>query len=215
MVLAIVATVSSTAPGSPAPTAVGSKVPEFAVIKDARRRQRRRRLAVTIALLTAGLVAHVAARAVTSGPASAPTASHQSGGYPPPSLVFSQQPSMGIACGAANWAGCDRVGLEVDVAAPAIITATFGGHQLRLDDPHWSHVARPSPQPGSSLQPLYVYAGFLQTTGLIRRLHVDPRANGRWFGQHAPSPLVHFRIAYASGQVVKTQQRVPLRPGWG
>jgi hypothetical protein len=215
MVLAIVATMASTAPGSPAPAAVGSKVPEFAVIKDARRRQRRRRLALTIALLTTGLVAYVAEQAATSGPASAPTTPHQSGGFPGPPKVFSQQPFMGITCGAANWAGCDRVGLEVGVARPATITATIAGHQLRLDDPQWSHVVRPNLQPGSSLQTLYVYAGFLHATGLTKRLHVHPRANGRWFGQRAPSPLVHFRIDYASGQVVKTQQRVLLRPGWG
>ena len=206
---------SSATLGSQAPAAVASNVSEFAVIKDARRRQRRRRLAVTIALLTAGLVGYVAERAVTSRPTSAPTTSHQSGGYPPPLMVFSQQPSMGIACGAPNWAGCDRVGLEVGVPGPATITATLGGHQLRLDDPHWSYVVRPSLRPGTSLQPLFVYAGFLQATGLTRRLHVHPRANGRWLGQRAPSPLVHFRIAYASGQVVKTQQRVVLRPGWG
>jgi hypothetical protein len=122
---------------------------------------------------------------------------------------------MGVACGVPNWVGCDRVALEVGLARPATITATFAGHRLRLDDPHWSYVARPTLQLGSSLQPLYVYAGFLQAAGLTKWLHVRPRADGRWLGQHAPSPLVRFRIAYASGEVVNTQQRVLLRPGWG
>jgi hypothetical protein len=194
---------------------VVSQIREFAVIKDARRRQRRRRLAVAIALLTAGLVVYVAVRAATSGSAGAPTVRAQSGEYLAPAAVFSQQPSMGIACGVPNWAGCDRVALEVGLARPATVIASFGGHRLRLDDPDWSYVARPSPQLGSSLQPLYVYAGFLQAAGLTNRLQVHPRADGRWFGQHAPSPLVRFRIDYASGQVVRTQQRVLLRPGWG
>jgi hypothetical protein len=205
----------SASTGSLPPTAIGSTLPEFAVIKDARRRQRRRRLALTITLLTAGLVAFVAVRAATSGPARAPAAPHQSGGYVAPRTVFSQPSSMGIACGVPNWTGCDRVALEVSVAEPATITATFGGHRLRLDDPRWSYIVRPSLQPGSSLQPLYVYAGFLQAPGLTSRLHVHARANGRWFGERAPSPLVQFRIDYASGQVANTHQRVPLRPGWG
>jgi hypothetical protein len=206
---------SSTSTGSPARVTVASQAPEFAVIKDARRRQRRRRLVLTIALLTAGLVAYPALRAVTWGSPSAPAGPHPGEGSLAPTAVFSGQPTMGIACGVPNWAGCDRVGLEVGLARPATVIATFGGHRLRLDDPRWSYVVRPSLQPGSSLQPLYVYAGFLQAAGLTGRLQVHPRADGRWFGRNAPSPLVQFRIDYASGQVVNTHWRVSLRPGWG
>ena len=192
-----------------------SPVVEFAVIRDARRRQRRRRLAIAIAALAAGLGAYVAVRTATEGSGSPPAAASQNGQYLTPAAVFSQQPSMGVACGVPNWVACDRVALEVGLARPAVVSATFAGHRLRLVDPHWSYVARATLQPGSSLQPLYVYAGFVQAAGLMNRLAVQPRADGSWFGQHAPSPLVRFRVAYASGQVVSTQQRVQLRPGWG
>jgi hypothetical protein len=67
MVLAIVASMSVPDIGSPPPTTATFGPHEFAVIRDARRRQRRRRLAVTIAALAAGVVAYVAVRTATGG----------------------------------------------------------------------------------------------------------------------------------------------------
>jgi len=117
---------------------------------------------------------------------------------------------MGVACHIASSIACDRVGLAVWLARSATVTATIAGARFRLDDPSWSYV-------GSERgKPLYVYAGFLQPAGLRTRLHVVvPGGQTTWSGANAPDPLVRFRIDYADGNIVLTQQRVWLNAGWG
>jgi hypothetical protein len=123
--------------------------------------------------------------------------------------VFVQDPYMGVSCHVPNSVACDRVGLSVWLARPASVTATIAGTPLRLNDPRWSHVARQ----GGKL--LYMYAGFIRPAGITSRLHVTPTGQAQWLGAHSPRPLVHFRIEYGDGDVVTTQERVVLHPGWG
>lgn len=92
---------------------------------------------------------------------------------------------------------------------PAAVSATIAGVSLRLDDPHWSYVAR------GGRRTLYVYAGFLQPAGLRTRLHVIPGTDASWLGGNAPSPLVRFRIDYGHGRGVVTEEHVWLSAGWG
>lgn len=189
---------------------------ELGVIKEARRRQHRRRLAAGSAGLAAtGLTLTIIFGAgggvkprhpqVRSGP------SASLGGITPPAAVFVQDPYMGVACHIANSIACDRVGLSVWLRRPAIVTATVAGAPLKLNAPQWSYVTH------DSRGVLYVYAGFLQPAGLTTRLHVTPASKwtNSWFGANAPFPLVRFRIDYGHGDVVFTQERVYLSAGWG
>ncbi len=139
----------------------------------------RRGLAILLVLLTAGLVAVLG-----------------TGATRPPGAVFVQDPYMGVSCHIANSIACDRVGLSVWLARPAIVTATIDGAPLRLDDPDWSYAT------SQGRKPLFVYAGFLQPAGISTRLHL-------------PDPLVRFRIDYGHGDVVTTQEHVWLNAGWG
>jgi hypothetical protein len=118
---------------------------------------------------------------------------------------------MGVACHVPNVITCDRVGLSVWLRRRAVsVSATIAGAPLKLNDPHWSYVAR------SGRQTIYIYAGFLQPAGLVSRLHVIPPNHAPvWLGGNAPSPLVRFQIKYANGQVVRTQEHVYLSAGWG
>lgn len=188
---------------------------ELGVIKQARRRQRRRRL---VAL--SGSVAAAAVVAILSSGGGAPT-EQPSGGeqfagpglVEPSAAVFLQAPSMGVACRAPSSIACDRLGLAVWLAQPATVTATIAGTPpIILDDPRWTYVVR------YHRRAIYVYAGFLQPAGLTARFHITAKSNTQtWDGSssNAPSPLVNFRIDYGLGNIVFTQARVLLRPGWG
>jgi hypothetical protein len=189
---------------------------ELGVIKEARRRQRRRRLAVAFTLLAAsGLTITIAfgARggATPRHPQLRSRPGRTSGAITPPAAVFVQDPYMGVACHIPNSITCDRVGLAVWLRRPAItITATIAGAPLKLNDPGWSYVAH------YGRKTVYVYAGFLQPAGLVTRLHITPEANtSTWLGSNAPSPIVRFRIDYGHGNIAVTQEHVWLSAGWG
>lgn len=90
---------------------------EMGVIKDARRRQCRRRLALAMVLLAgAGIAAFGAVgsgRRVGSQPPARPRPGTRSGSgvLISPARVFAQEPYMGVACSASNsMASCNRPG---------------------------------------------------------------------------------------------------------
>ena len=117
---------------------------------------------------------------------------------------------MGVSCPIANSISCDRMGVAVWLARPAVVTATVAESALVLNDPTWSTVVQ------GSGRAEYRYAGFLQPAGLTTRMHVVPDS-GRtlWFGKHTTSPSVWFLIDFGKGNVVMTHENVPLEPGWG
>lgn len=188
---------------------------ELGVIKEARKRQRRRRAAITAPLL-AGCGLAIAIILGAGGAAKPPHAQARSqpspvlGRIANPSAVFVRDPYLGVACHIPNSIACDRVGLSVWLRRSAVVTATIAGASLTLDNPHWSYVA------GHGRRAVYVYAGFLQPAGLTTRLSVLPSpGTSSWDGGYAPSPLVRFRIEYGAGKVLFTQEHVFLSAGWG
>lgn len=203
------------APPEPQPSSTRSPAElELGVIKQARHRQRRRRLTVLSGILAA------AALAILNSGGGAPT-EQPSGSQPfagvglvePSAAAFLQAPSMGVACGVPSSIACDRLGLAVSLARRATVTATIAGSPpITLDAPRWTYFVR------YHGRAIYVYAGFLQPAGLTTRFHIIPKRNTQaWNGSSsaAPSPLVKFRIDYGLGDIVFTQAHVLLRPGWG
>jgi hypothetical protein len=110
------------------------------MIEDAARRRRNRQQATFALLAAAALTAVIIGslvghrRASRSRLASSATAV--------PAAIFAQDPYMGVACPTPNSIACDRVGLSVWLARPAIVTATIAGEPLRLDSQY--------PQPDSN-----------------------------------------------------------------
>lgn len=113
-------------------------------IKDARRRQRAG-LRLSAPALFAGLVV------VTIGFSSGGHTTRPTGSSKPrasvntitsPAAVFAEAPYMGVSCHLPNSIACDRVGLAVWLWRPATVSATIAGAPLKLNDPHWSYVAR-------------------------------------------------------------------------
>jgi hypothetical protein len=202
------------------PSAVAGDV-DAGVIKEARRRQRRRWLMAVVAVLVGSVVVVMigsGGRGRTGGsPGPKSESRSRVGAITSPAKVFAQDPYMGVACHIANSIACDRVGLSVWLRRPAIVTATIAGAPLKLNAPDWSYVAR------DSRGALYVYAGFLQPAGITTRLHVEPDrgsqstwgANPRIPPALPPPPTVRFRIDYGHGDVVWTQEHVWLSMGWG
>ena len=188
---------------------------ELGVIKDARRRQRRRRVAAATGVLSVALGALIIGSDHGGRNQSQPRPRSGAGPAPAksesPGAVFVKDPYMGVACHIPNSIACDRVGLSVWLRRPAIVTARIAGAPLTLNDPTWSYVAH------SRRRTLYVYAGFLQRAGLTTRLGVlpDGLSMNTWYGSNAPSPLVRFRVDYGHGNIVATQERVYLSTGWG
>lgn len=185
---------------------------ELGLISNARRRQRRRYVAGVIlgVLMTLGGVSIAWIGAGTNG--SPPIGSRSRSpviAHEPATRAFGQAPYMGIACRLPHWIACDRIGVAVWLRRPARVTAMIAGQRFTLDDPAWSYVARHGH--------LYMYAGFLKSTGLSNRLGVVPSAKGNnsWPGANPPSPLVRFQIDYRTGHIVSTEQHVYLSAGWG
>jgi hypothetical protein len=184
--------------------------PDAGVIQDARSRQRRQRVvgaAAVVAVLALAVVAYFSAGGTVS-PGST-TAHHRASTTEAASVVFAQDPSMGVACHVPNWIGCDRVGLAVWLRHPAIaVTATIAGAPLALNNPMWSGPSHNGERT--------MFAGFLQPAGLTTRLHVVPESGTQtWLGSKQPIPTVRFRIDYGRGMIVLTREAVGLRAGWG
>ena len=183
---------------------------EAGVIRDARRRQRRRRAGLLSALLVMGAGAYVAFGPGhgTSNPASPRP------GPPQPALaldanaLFSQSPYMGVACHIPSSIACDRIGLTVWLRRPALaVTATISGRSFALENRMWSGAARH----GLRTQ----FAGFLQPAGITSRLGVITERGGYWDGNGTPAPLVMLEITRPGQAPVQVWTNVPLMAGWG
>jgi hypothetical protein len=187
------------------------RLPTFrwGVIDDARRRQHRRRLVVSLTALVAALVAAVI---VAERPADEPPAPSAAPSPPPAApqvpwrSVLDGKPFMGASCSTPNSTSCGRFGVAVWLKRPArAIDATVLDRHIALDNKQWSGPVRNHKRK--------MFAGFLRGADLGGRLGVPPGVV--WEGDPIPYVLVRLRIDYGKGAPVLTQARVPLRPGWG
>jgi hypothetical protein len=100
-----------------------------------------------------------------------------------PSASF---PYLGIRCRIANWAGCDRIGIGVHLARPAVVvTVQVDGHRVTLSPPT---------DPGSDLwQGVLVGAGPRHGPLAVRARH------GYWYGEPPVYPRVRVTAFFADG----------------
>jgi hypothetical protein len=117
--------------------------------------------------------------------------------------LFSQPPSVGVACPRANSIACDRVGVAIWLRRPAVrVTAVVNGLRLRLRAPRtrtgW-------------------WEGYLQPAGLLDgALRVTPdRGTRSWQGTHPRSAIVAVTATRRSGATERATTVVALRAGWG
>jgi hypothetical protein len=173
-----------------------------------RQRKRRRRVAWTLVVLVAFVIAVRAGidglGSTTAGPRAIPMV--------PASAVLARAPYMGVRCPLANSIACDRVGLAIWLRRPAVhVQGTIAGQPLVLDWFGDEHRVGPTPARRA-------LDGYLQPAHIVTRLGVRPSPAGRWYGSRTgswPSPLVRLTITFADGRRVMTQLRVPLATGWG
>jgi hypothetical protein len=117
--------------------------------------------------------------------------------------VFSQAPSVGVACPTANSIACDRVGVAVWLKRPAThLSASIDGRPV---------VLRPPCARGGW------WEGYLRPAGLIDGpLRVIPdRGRYVWAGRHPRDAHVAVTIVRDSGARERAAVTVPLRAGWG
>jgi hypothetical protein len=117
--------------------------------------------------------------------------------------VFSQAPSVGVACPTANSIACDRVGVAVWLKRAAVrVNASIDGRRVAL---------RPPRARGGW------WEGYLRPAGLIDGpLRVIPdRARYVWTGRHPRDAHVAVTIIRDSGAHERATVIVPLRAGWG
>jgi hypothetical protein len=195
-------------PGSP------SAEIDDGVIKEARRRQRRRRaLGLSVifmaALIAAGLLRGTGAvyrphppRGAGTG-AAAPSSSSAT-------AMLAREPDLGVACGVPNSIRCDRIGLAVWLRRPAAsVTATVAGAPIELDDPTWSGPALHGRRT--------MFAGFLQPAGMLKgplKVRAD-RGRYWWAGAHPTYVRVRIIASYGQERRVSVTTTVLLRAGWG
>jgi hypothetical protein len=180
------------------------------VLKEARRRQRKRHLVALTILVGAGGIGALAAtphqtyraRSTATSPTAASTAST--------AAMLAREPDLSVACDIANSVRCDRVGLAIWLRQPAYrVTATIAGRPLKLDDPIWSGPASHGRRT--------LFAGFLQPAGMLNgTLKVDPdRGSYWWAGGHPTSARVQIVADYGQGRKLTTTVTLELRAGWG
>lgn len=126
-------------------------------------------------------------------------ASHHSPSARLPSASF---PYLGIRCHVANWAGCDRIGIGVHLARPAVlVTVQVDGHLVTLSPPA---------DPGSDL-----WEGLLLGMGP----HHGPLAvrtrHGYWYGEPPVRPGVRVTAYFADGTVATRAGIGYLHAGYG
>jgi len=152
----------------------------------------------SLAALTACAAAVVAAVAAGGGaPGRAPTPTAAAARLPSASF-----PYLGIRCHIANWAGCDRIGVGVHLARPAIrVTVRVDGHLVTLDKPG---------DPGSDL-----WQGMLLGLGP----HHGPLAvharDGYWDGEPPVYPRVRVTAYFADGTSATRAGVGYLHAGYG
>lgn len=183
-----------------------------ALIEEARRRARRRRLTF-IALVLGGLLAAGAVYLASAGNGVAP--SSQSHSWHPqatttaPDDLLRRVPYMGVACPTPNSFACDRVGLYVYLREPAVrVEARIEGRDFDLDVPDWVEAGEARARD---------FVGFLQPAGLLNGpLQLSPDATGgRWIGREPVSATVSLWVLRDDGAALKSRLKVPLMAGWG
>jgi hypothetical protein len=195
-----------------------------AIIEEARRRARKRRLRyaalATTLLLALGIVLtlnHGASRVselARPGPAGLAPGAH---------LSLKRDPYIGVSCRTPNSIACDRVGLAVWLRRPAArLTATIDGRTVAMGRPCGS--ARHY-EPCSQYcrvvardQPCGTYfEGFLRPAGLLNGpLKVRPdRGRYYWVGRHETVGLVRIIATFPNGKTAMVKLRIPVRAGWG
>lgn len=119
-------------------------------------------------------------------------------------LPASALPYLGVACGAPNWTGCDRVRIGVHLGRRATrVTVSVDGRLARLSPPA---------DPGDDL-----WEGALLHAGLRRGpLAVQPTdRGGYWYGTPEVYPRVRV-TAYFPDRTRSTRTgTVLLHPGYG
>ena len=193
----------------PSPPAARAGV-DAGAMKEARRRQRRRRVTGAFVIV---LTAFAVVVALDRGDHSLRPVQPPSG-QPTQVLaldngtLFSQPPYMGVSCRAPNSIACDRVGLTIWLRQPArAITAAIEGRTFRLDNPAWSG----PPRHGQRT----VFAGFLQPAGITTRLGVTTQQGTHWDGSNGPDPLVALTITRSGQPATQAWVNVHLMAGWG
>lgn len=163
-----------------------------AVIRDARRRQFRRRLVLGIALVATGIACalYFGLYRAGGGAGSGSQASSVTG-LP---LTLPRTPYAGLACG--NAAGqCDRVGLAIWVRHPArSVTALVHGQTIRL-----------STAAGGSA----AYAKYFFWQGFFHDPYVADLASG------SGNVLVRIRVVSATGSLLVGRTTVYVSQGYG
>lgn len=118
-----------------------------------------------------------------------------------PHRLLAARPYLGVACAQPNSIACDRVGLDVQLRAPArSVTATVAGRRLRLRSRRPTH-----------------WQGFLRPAGLLDGpLKVTPdRGRHHWYGRHARHATVRIVVEPVHGDHRAVSLRLGLHPGWG
>jgi hypothetical protein len=201
------ATPARWAPGSP------STEIDDGVIKEARRRQRRRRALGLSVIFMAALIAGGLLRGTGAVHRPHPLRAAGTGAAPgisPASPMLAREPDLGVTCGVPNSIRCDRVGLAVWLRRPAeTVTATVAGVTIELDDPTWSGPALHGRRT--------MFTGFLQPAGMLNGpLKVRPdRGRYWWAGAHATSARVRIVAIYGQRHRASVTTTVLLRAGWG
>jgi hypothetical protein len=154
----------------------------------------------SLAALAACASAVVAAVAAGGGaPGRAPALATPAGPARLPSASF---PYLGIRCHIANWAGCDRIGVGVHLARPAIlVTVRVDGHLVTLDKPD---------DPGTDL-----WQGMLLGLGPHRGPLAVHARDGYWYGEPPVYPRVRVTAYFADGTTATRAGVGYLHAGYG
>lgn len=111
-------------------------------------------------------------------------------------------PYLGIRCRIANWARCDRVGVGVHLARPALrVTVRVDGHLLALSPPS---------DPGSDL-----WEGVLLGLGPHRGPLAVRALRGYWYGEPPVRPRVRVTAYFADGTTATRAGVGYLHAGYG
>ena len=116
-----------------------------------------------------------------------------------PSASF---PYLGIRCHVANWAGCDRVGVGVHLARPAVLVIVqVDGHAASLSPPS---------DPGSDL-----WEGVLLGIGPRHGPLAVHVRHGYWYGEPPVRPRVRVTASFADGTTATHAGIGYLHAGYG
>jgi hypothetical protein len=140
---------------------------------------------------------------LVSGCGAAPTQDRPATAVVAARQVFSQAPSLGVACSTASSIACDRIGVAVWLKRPAThVNASIDGRPV---------VLRPPRARGGW------WEGYLHPAGLIDGpLRVTPdRGRYVWTGRHPRDAHVAVTIVRGLGIRERAAATVPLRAGWG